>query len=140
MIEIGTAPAWLPRRVESDMHQFRQQLGWVTLQQLRRKEDLLPGNDFTVVMFLHVLPPRSPPPQKKPCFSGLLLPLLINGKYNAHAKFFFLNSFAYFHFMHMSVLPSCMSMHLLCTWYPRRPEEGIGSPGAGVTDCCEPSM
>jgi hypothetical protein len=39
--------------------------------------------------------------------------------------------FIYFYFLHMSV-------YLVCTWYLQRPEEGIRSLSAGVTDSCEP--
>jgi E3 ubiquitin-protein ligase NEDD4 len=37
----------------------------------------------------------------------------------------------------MSVLPACMSVHHMHTWCLWRPEEGVGSPGIGVTDSCE---
>lgn len=38
----------------------------------------------------------------------------------------------------MGILFACMSVHHLCVWWPRRPEEAIGSPGTGVTDSCKP--
>lgn len=34
----------------------------------------------------------------------------------------------------MNILPLRMSVHYMSVWCPRRPEEGIGSPGTGVTD------
>ena len=34
----------------------------------------------------------------------------------------------------MSVLLTCMYVHHMRAW---KPEEGIGSPGTGVTDGCE---
>ena len=34
----------------------------------------------------------------------------------------------------MSVLPACIFVHHMCSRYPRVPEDGIRSPGAGVTD------
>lgn len=40
-------------------------------------------------------------------------------------------------FMHISTFPVCMSvfhMHVCCQW---RPEEGLRSPGIGVSDGCE---
>lgn len=40
--------------------------------------------------------------------------------------------------MCLSVLPSYMSVHHVYTWCSRRPEEGIGSLGTGVTDGWEP--
>jgi hypothetical protein len=35
--------------------------------------------------------------------------------------------------MYMSVLSACVSVHHMHAWCPQRPEEGIGSPGTGVT-------
>lgn len=32
------------------------------------------------------------------------------------------------------VLPVCMSAHYACAWYPWKPEEGVWSPGTGVSD------
>ena len=29
-------------------------------------------------------------------------------------------------------------MQHLCTWYPQRTEEGVRTPGTGITDSCEP--
>jgi hypothetical protein len=40
--------------------------------------------------------------------------------------------------MCMSILPAYMSMQHLCTWYPQRTEEGVRTPGTGITDSCEP--
>ena len=37
--------------------------------------------------------------------------------------------------MHMGVVLVCL--HHMHAWYPRRPEEGTGSPEIGVTDGCE---
>lgn len=34
--------------------------------------------------------------------------------------------------MYMGVLSRCMHAYYLCTWYLRRPEEGVGSCGTGV--------
>lgn len=40
-------------------------------------------------------------------------------------------------------LPPCMyvcmnvCMYVQYVWCPKRPEEGVRSPGTGVTDCCE---
>jgi hypothetical protein len=36
--------------------------------------------------------------------------------------------------MGMSILPACMSAHHMRALCPRRPAEGIGSPGTGVAD------
>jgi hypothetical protein len=33
----------------------------------------------------------------------------------------------------------CVCVTCMCTWRPRRSDEGIGSPGTGVTNGCEPS-
>ena len=38
----------------------------------------------------------------------------------------------------MLYLRAWLSLHLLYDWCLQSPEEGIGSPGAGVTDGCEP--
>jgi hypothetical protein len=37
----------------------------------------------------------------------------------------------------MVVLNTCMSVYHLCAWNPRKPEEGIGSPGSIITEGCE---
>ena len=37
----------------------------------------------------------------------------------------------------MGVLFACLSMYHVCAWCLWWPEEGIGSPGTGVTDSCE---
>ena len=31
-----------------------------------------------------------------------------------------------------------MSVYHGCAWYPQRPEEGVPSPGIGITDRCDP--
>lgn len=31
-------------------------------------------------------------------------------------------------------------MHHMRAWYPRKPEEGVGSPGTGVKNSCKPPM
>lgn len=31
-----------------------------------------------------------------------------------------------------------MYVHHMCVWFQQRSEEGIGSPGTGATDGCEP--
>lgn len=36
----------------------------------------------------------------------------------------------------MSVLPECMSVHLLCAWSSRKSEEAVRKPGIEVTDDC----
>lgn len=36
----------------------------------------------------------------------------------------------------MCGVPACMSLHHMRVWYPQKPEEGVGSPGTGVTDSC----
>lgn len=38
----------------------------------------------------------------------------------------------------VSALPACMCVHSMHVWGLRRSEEGVGSPGTGVTDGCEP--
>lgn len=37
------------------------------------------------------------------------------------------------YFMCMNALLADMSVHHICAWFPRRSEEGVGSPGTGVT-------
>jgi hypothetical protein len=39
--------------------------------------------------------------------------------------------------MNMGILPVCMSVQHVCTWCPRRLEEGVRLPGNGITDTCE---
>lgn len=42
--------------------------------------------------------------------------------------------------MYMDVLPVCTCLYLTFVpgaWFPQRPEEGVGSPGTGVTDGCQ---
>lgn len=36
--------------------------------------------------------------------------------------------------MCLGILPICMSLPLVCAWYPYRPEEGIKFPKTGATD------
>jgi hypothetical protein len=45
--------------------------------------------------------------------------------------FIYLN---FIYFMGMSVLSTYMFIHHVHAWCLRGPEEGVGSPGAGVTD------
>ena len=33
-------------------------------------------------------------------------------------------------------LTACFTLYHVCAWTLRRPEEGVGSPGSGVTDSC----
>lgn len=40
-------------------------------------------------------------------------------------------------FMCKDSLPACLFVHYLNAWCLLRPEEGIRSPGNGVTGCCE---
>ena len=40
--------------------------------------------------------------------------------------------------MCLCALPACMYVYHVCAWCLWRPEEGIRSPGTGVTDGCEP--
>ena len=40
-----------------------------------------------------------------------------------------------FYFIHMDVLPACLSVYHLCAWCPQRPEEDIGSLGFEVVSC-----
>ena len=42
------------------------------------------------------------------------------------------------HLMCVDILPACMSVHRVLPGALRRPEEGVGSPGTGITDGCEP--
>jgi hypothetical protein len=42
--------------------------------------------------------------------------------------------------MCMSVLPACMSMHCMCAWCSRRPEEGVRYPRTGVIDGSDPKV
>ena len=37
-------------------------------------------------------------------------------------------------FMCMNVLPTCVDVHHVCTWYLQKSEESTRSPGTGVTD------
>ena len=39
--------------------------------------------------------------------------------------------------MCVDILPSCISMHHVCSLFPKRPEESVMSLGAGVTYGCE---
>lgn len=39
-----------------------------------------------------------------------------------------------FYFIHMSVLPGCMSMYHVHAWFQWRPEGSIRSPGTELTD------
>lgn len=41
-----------------------------------------------------------------------------------------------FYFMYMDVLPTCMYVHCVHVWYPRKPEEGSRSIGTEVKDSC----
>jgi hypothetical protein len=41
--------------------------------------------------------------------------------------------------MLMGILLACMFVCHICAWCLKRLEEGIKSPGTGVTDDCEPS-
>jgi hypothetical protein len=50
---------------------------------------------------------------------------------------FLWSSFLHF-ILCVSVLSVCMPKHHLYAWYPKKPEDGLGFPGTGVTDCCEP--
>lgn len=45
--------------------------------------------------------------------------------------FFLLN-----YFIGMGVLAACLSVHHMRSWYPGRPEEGVGSSGTGVNRLC----
>lgn len=36
--------------------------------------------------------------------------------------------------MCMGVFPTFMSVHHMHAWYMQRPQEGIGSPGTGLSD------
>ena len=38
----------------------------------------------------------------------------------------------------MSVFSACVAVYHRCAWCPQKPEEGIGSPGTRIIDCCEP--
>lgn len=40
--------------------------------------------------------------------------------------------------MSMCVLLIRMSVYQVYAWFPKRPEKGVGSLGAAVTDSCEP--
>jgi hypothetical protein len=42
-----------------------------------------------------------------------------------------------FYFMCMNVLTAYMSMYDMCAWSLQMPEEGVGSPGTGITNGCE---
>jgi hypothetical protein len=55
-----------------------------------------------------------------------------------HLYLYFLYILLSFFFMCGDILPACMSLYYICDWYPQRPEEGVRSPGIGVTDGCEP--
>lgn len=48
---------------------------------------------------------------------------------------FFLKN--YFYTMHMSVFLACVAVYHRCAWCSQKLEEGIGSPGNRVIDCCE---
>jgi hypothetical protein len=39
-------------------------------------------------------------------------------------------------YVHTSVLPTCVTMYHLHAWCMWRPEDGTGSPGNRVNDCC----
>ena len=39
----------------------------------------------------------------------------------------------YYYFMGMGVLSACMSVHHVCAWCQRIPEEDVNLPGLGVT-------
>ena len=40
--------------------------------------------------------------------------------------------------MCLSVLPACVYVYHVSAWYLQKSEEGIKSPGTGVTDSCKP--
>lgn len=51
---------------------------------------------------------------------------------------FFFKRCIYFYFMCVSVLPACISVHLVHAKYPQRSEESAGCSVTGVTDNCRP--
>ena len=63
-------------------------------------------------------------------FNSELFPMdFINSEKPSNTLF----RFIYLYFMFMGVSPACMSVHHVYAWYLRTSEEGIGSPGTGVT-------
>ena len=54
--------------------------------------------------------------------------------------FIFLNDLVlFFNFMCITILPACVSVHLLCFWYLLKPEDGIIFCRVGVIDAYKPT-
>jgi hypothetical protein len=66
-------------------------------------------------------------------FLSLLLIDIRFGFEDVFLKFLFL-----FYFMYMVILLAYMSVYHFCTWFLKRPKEGMGSIGIGFTGDFEP--